>query len=236
MKTVGILGGMGPDATLLLMQKVMMGIKAEDDSSHIPLIVHQNTQVPSRIKRIIENTGADPVPVLQQMASDLEKMNCDFLAMPCNTAHFFYKEVGDSVSVPLLNMIELSAKKVFDLQLSKIGILASPAVKKVGVFEESFKRYKLTKKFSEDEDNLLKIIKDIKKGCRDKRIVENFKSQIMMLAESDCDGILIACTELSLLKNHVPKSLICLDSLDCLVERIISMAVSDSMNEISDPK
>ena len=93
MKTVGILGGMGPEATVLLMQKIIAGVKAEDDRHHIPMIIHQNTQVPSRIKRLIEGNGDDPGPILKQMALDLQNMKCDFLAMPCNTAHYYHRKI-----------------------------------------------------------------------------------------------------------------------------------------------
>ena len=72
MKTVGILGGMGPEATILLMQKCLDAIDAKDDADHIPLIVHQNPQVPSRIAALIEGTGDDPAPVLKAMANDLK--------------------------------------------------------------------------------------------------------------------------------------------------------------------
>ena len=71
MRPVGILGGMGPEATILLMQKVLAAVPARDDADHVPLIVHQNPQVPSRIAALIEGTGANPTPVLEQMARDL---------------------------------------------------------------------------------------------------------------------------------------------------------------------
>ena len=68
MRTVGILGGMGPEATVLLMQRLLAAVPARDDADHIPLIVHQNPAVPSRIKRLIEGVGDDPGPVLAAMA------------------------------------------------------------------------------------------------------------------------------------------------------------------------
>ncbi len=86
-RTVGILGGMGPEATVLLMQKVIAAVPARDDSDHVPLIVDQNSQVPSRIRRLIEGVGEDPAPVLAAMARRLEAAGAEALAMPCNTAH-----------------------------------------------------------------------------------------------------------------------------------------------------
>ncbi len=224
MKRVGILGGMGPDATVLLMKKIVDGIEAEDDRDHIPLIVHQNTQVPSRIERILEGGRDDPVPILQRMAIDLEYMKCDFLAMPCNTAHFYYDQISEKVSIPVLNMIELSTQSLVELGLSKIGILASPALKKIGIFEKSFEKHQLQSKFIEDDSEMLNLIKVIKRGFLGNNTINDFKSLVATLANSDCEGILIACTELSLLKEYVPESLPCLDSLDCLIDHIILKA------------
>ena len=85
MRRVGILGGMGPQATILIMQKLIACVSAEDDSDHIPLIVDQNPQVPSRIAHLIEGMGADPGPVLAGMARRLVAAGAEALAMPCNT-------------------------------------------------------------------------------------------------------------------------------------------------------
>ena len=233
MKRVGILGGMGPDATILLMQKIINGIEAEDDSNHIPLIVHQNTQVPSRIKRIFEENGVDPSPVLKKMAKELQDMSCDFLAMPCNTAHYYYSDICENITIPLLNMIELSAKKLAEQKLYKVGVLASPAVKKIGIFDKSFKKFELEIAFSKDDKAMLNIIKVIKKGSLDKLAIENFKSQISKLIDLQCDGILIACTELSFLRDYIPPSMPSVDSLDCLVEKIISMAMDTEIVKVS---
>jgi aspartate racemase len=89
MKPVGILGGMGPEATVHLMQMVIDAVAARDDADHVPLIVHQNPAVPSRIRRLIDGTGDDPGPVLAQMARDLAAAGAVALAMPCNTAHAY---------------------------------------------------------------------------------------------------------------------------------------------------
>src|SRR6056297_774062 len=114
MKPVGILGGMGPEATILLMQKVLAAVPAQDDADHVPLIVHQNPLVPSRIKALIEGNGPDPMPVLMSMAQDLERAGAQALAMPCNTAHHYALAVANATSLPFLNMIELTARHLAD--------------------------------------------------------------------------------------------------------------------------
>src|ERR1700723_1217369 len=95
-RRVGILGGMGPEATVLLMRKVIAAVPAKDDRDHVSLIVDQNSQVPSRIKHLVESTGEDPGPVLAEMAKRLERSGAKALAMPCNTAHHYAADIAAS--------------------------------------------------------------------------------------------------------------------------------------------
>jgi aspartate racemase len=225
MKTVGILGGMGPEATVLLMQKVINSVDAKDDGHHIPMVVHQNTQVPSRILRILESEGEDPSPILQRMALDLQNLQCDFLAMPCNTAHYYHSTIAKTVRIPLLNMIELSVQQLSQGDLKKIGILASPAVKAVGVFDKSFEKRGLKFQFSINDSNMLNMIKNIKRGKVGPSVIDAFSFESSQLLNAGCDALLIACTELSLLRKYLPPSVICVDSLDSLTEKIVSLAI-----------
>ncbi len=230
MKKVGILGGMGPQATVLLMQKIIDAIDAIDDNEHIPLIVHQNTQVPSRIKAIVNGTGVHPANALKNMAVDLEKMGCELLAMPCNTAHSYYSEISSTVSVPLLNMIDLSLVALTEKKYKKIGILASPAVKKVGLFNPYLDRYGLEGVFSENTNLMLGIITEIKKGKLDSDLIKAFISQVSEMVKKGCDGLLIACTELSLLSNHI-RVIDFIDTIDCLTQEIVQLATKEKENE-----
>ena len=109
LRRVGILGGMGPEATVLLMRKVLDAVKARDDADHIPLIVDQNPQVPSRIAFLIEKRGEDPAPVLAAMARQLQDAGAEALAMPCNTAHHFVPAICAATTVPFLDMVAAAA-------------------------------------------------------------------------------------------------------------------------------
>jgi len=135
MKTVGILGGMGPEATVLLMQRLLMAVDAHDDADHIPLIVHQNPAVPSRIKRLIEGRGEDPGPVLAQMARNLHVAGAEALAMPCNSAHACAPQTISATPLPFLDM---RAAIVAALQPGRVAMLASPAVRMTGEFDSAF--------------------------------------------------------------------------------------------------
>ena len=140
--TIGVLGGMGPEATILFMQKMVAAVQADDDADHVPLIVHNNTQVPSRIKMLINGDGADPAPVLAEMARGLEQAGAEALAMPCNTAHVCAPAIVDAVSVPFLDMVELAAGKARDMAGSgaRVGLLGSPALEQTDVFRQPLQR------------------------------------------------------------------------------------------------
>jgi aspartate racemase len=118
--TIGILGGLGPEATMLLQRKVMDAVPGRDDRDHIPLLIDMNPQVPSRIAHLIEGTGEDPSPTLVAMARRLENAGCFALAMPCNTAHYYVGAITGAVKIPLLNMIDLAAEHAMLVAIRQI--------------------------------------------------------------------------------------------------------------------
>lgn len=212
MRAVGILGGMGPEATVLLMQKVLAAVPAQDDADHVPLIVHQNPQVPSRIAALIEGTGTDPAPILRQMARDLKAAGAEALAMPCNTAHHYSPDLADE-GLPFLDMIEATAARLE----GRVGMLASPAVRKTGVFEAAFAARGIEAVWAEEEA-LLALIRAVKSGDGDsaelRRIAEHLK-------QAGAERLLVACTELSLMSDAL-EGLDWLDSLDALTDEIVA--------------
>jgi len=111
-KSVGVIGGMGPEATVDLMRRVIKATPAHDDSDHIRMIVDNNPTVPSRIKAVIEGIGESPAPILVQMGSKLEAYGADFLVIPCNTAHYYLNDIRSAVSIPVIDMIELTVDAV----------------------------------------------------------------------------------------------------------------------------
>jgi len=130
---------MGPEATNLLMSRIIEMKPAEDDSDHVPMLIDNNKQVPSRIKANIEKTGEDPGAVIVAMARRLAEAGVEVLAMPCNTAHHYARLLREAVSIPLLNMIDLTADHISHIcgstnssAVVRTGILASSAIEITG--------------------------------------------------------------------------------------------------------
>lgn len=228
-RVVGILGGMGPEATVLLMSRIIAMTPANDDADHVPLLVDHNPQVPSRIKALIEGDGEDPGPVLAGMARRLTGLGAEALAMPCNTAHVYLPAIRAASPLPFLDMIDLTAAELAGAELParRVGMLASPAVRQVGLFERAFAARGLTPIFPERQADLLTAIRALK---RDASSAEA-KAIQMQIAEdllaAGADVLLIACTELSLIHDAVPAGARVVDALDVLAAAITTFSRGD---------
>ncbi len=233
MKTVGILGGMGPQATVLLMQKIIAATPARDDSDHVPLLVDQNTQVPSRLRHLLDHAGDDPGPVLAAMAVRLQAAGADALAMPCNTAHHYLPAICRATTVPFLDMVALSVTHAAGLlgQSGIVGILASPAVRRTGLFDGPFAHRGVTPVYAKDEDATLAAIRSLKaKGANDGARACLTAASADLLAQG-ASVQMIACTEFSLIPEAIAKGVIAFDTLDLLVQAIIAFATQPGKSQ-----
>jgi aspartate racemase len=227
-RVVGILGGMGPEATVLLMQKVIAAVPARDDADHVPLVVDQNSQVPSRIKRLIEGTGEDPAPVLAAMARRLERAGAQALAMPCNTAHHYADVIRRAAHVPLLDMVALSVAKAKALggEGAPVGILASPAVRRVGLFDGPMAAAGLKPLYAADEDTTLRAIRSIKANGPTDAARVALKAASAELLSRGAHVQMVACTEFSLIADAVAEGVTAFDTLDALVDEIVAFSLT----------
>lgn len=227
-KTVGILGGMGPEATVDLMHRVIKATPATDDCDHIHLVVDNNPQVPSRIKALIEKTGQDPLPCLQDMARKLEAWGVDFLAMPCNTAHYYHAQIQSAVGIPVLDMIEVSVANILSLspKVQAIGLLASTAVLNLGLYDRAFGVQSITALHPDTElqNRLMQAIQKIKTGRYGEGEQKALQYAADNLVHKDAAALLIACTELSILAQGLQSAIPCRDASQMLAEAIVQEA------------
>jgi aspartate racemase len=227
-RRIGILGGMGPEATVLLMQRLIAATPATDDADHIPLIVDQNPQVPSRIAYLIEGRGDDPGPVLAAMARRLQDAGAEALAMPCNTAHHFAPAIRAAVNIPFIDMVALSVGRAAALagRGGRVGILASPAVRRVGLFDAPCASAGLTPVYAADEVATLATIRRIKSEGATDATRAGLAVASAALQDQGVAVHMIACTEFSLVADAIIPGIRSFDTLDCLVEAMIAFATS----------
>ena len=103
-RIIGILGGMGPEATVDLFREITRLTPAEKDQDHVPVLVYSNSKIPDRTTAMLEG-GEDPMPALIESARVLERAGAGVLVIPCNTAHYYLPELQKKVGIPILNMI-----------------------------------------------------------------------------------------------------------------------------------
>jgi len=227
-KTVGILGGMGPEATVDLMQRIIRLTPALDDADHIRCIVDNNPKVPSRIKAIIEGDGEDPGPCMADMGRRLEAWGADFLTIACNTAHYYYDAVQQAVNIPVINLIDLVAGYVITNfpEQNKVGILASPAVAMTGLYTKRFVRLGIEDVWPDPDhqEHLLGIIKAIKQGDTGSRVRGGYAQVCENLKRKGAAIAIVACTELSALGEKLPIQSV--DAAEILALEIVQVATN----------
>ncbi len=205
MRTIGVLGGMGPEATVLFQSRLIAAVPAADDADHVPLLIDMNPQVPSRIAHLIDGTGPDPAPTLAAMAARLEAAGARALAMPCNTAHHYAPAIRAAASVPLIDMVALSAARC----AGRTGLLASPAMRRVGVWERALD----DTLWPEDEGAMLAAIRAVKRGDPAAARAP-LAAAAAELRAGGAETVLIACSEFSAIADEAAGAL---DTLDVLV-------------------
>jgi aspartate racemase len=228
---VGVLGGMGPAATIDLMRRVMAATPAGDDADHVHLLVDQNPKVPSRIKALIERSGPSPADELVRMARSLEAAGATMLAIACNSAHAYAGEIAAAVSIPLLDMVALTAGEIAGrpLRNRRVGMLASTAVLQLGLYERAFEASGVETRYPapDEQEQVLDLIKAVKAGGT-VELHDDFNRLARRLLADDLDLLVVACTELSLLVDGLDAGIPMIDALDVLVRAIVDRARTPS--------
>lgn len=198
MKTIGIIGGMGPLATADLFQKIIMLTDAGCDNDHIHIVIDNNTEIPDRTDCILHG-GRSPVKYLVQSAVKLQCMGADALVMPCNTAHYFYDEITKFIDIPLISMIEETAKEVARLSGpdSKTGLLGTEGTCRAGVYDKVFQKYHLDllKPSEADQKYVTELIYGIKAGREDLNTADILRV-MDHLRQQGAKTFILGCTEL----------------------------------------
>ena len=199
-KVLGILGGLGPLATVYFADLVIRLTDAASDQDHIPMLISNNPLIPDRTGYILDNSKPNPLPPMIGDAKKLEAMGADFIAIPCNTAHYFYDEIQHSVAIPVVNMVEEAVRHTAHCvdRVKKVGVLATSGTIAVGIYERMLARFGLeyAAPAESDQTALMDIIyKQVKAGR--KADTEAFFGIVSRMKDAGCDAVILACTELS---------------------------------------
>ncbi|MEA2021957.1 MAG: amino acid racemase [Candidatus Caldatribacteriota bacterium] len=202
-KIIGILGGMGPETTVDLFYRIIKFTPAKKDQEHLRIIIDNNPKIPDRTAAIL-GVGEDPVAVLQETAKNLEKAGADFIIIPCNTAHYFLPQIQKSVNIPLLNMIEETAKEISrkrNPQIKKVGLLASIGIYETKIYTKHFEKYdiKVISPEKKDKEEVKRIIYAVKAGDLSGNIKNDILNITRKLIDRGAEAIITGCTEIPLI-------------------------------------
>ncbi len=221
MKTLGIIGGLGPMATAYLLQLIIEMTDAKTDQEHLDVIVFDRPRVPDRTAHILDPQKPSPLPSMRETARTLEKLGAGVLCAPCVTSHYFYRELSGCVQIPFLNMVEEIARELKAAGKRKAGIMATTGTVHTGLFQRALEQEGLAAALPSEEGQKLVmslIYDDIKAGKP--ADPEKFRKVREELFGAGCDSIILGCTELSLIKkNGLGPGY--LDALEVLAKRCV---------------
>ncbi len=219
---LGVLGGMGPQATCLFYQMVIDHTQAKTDQEHIPTLILSDTGMPDRTAALLSGDDGAVKERLVRDAGLLEDWGAAVLAIPCNTSHAFLPYLQSRVSVPIVDMIAETARELKDLGGRRVGVLATDGTVRMGLYHAALKRAGMEAVSPPPEVQALVmeiIYGRVKQGRDPDR--EQFAAIEGTLRDMGCDRAVLGCTELSVCKRSLGLSEFYLDAMDVLARRCV---------------
>jgi aspartate racemase len=224
---IGVLGGMGPQATADFLAKLAQATPAAREQDHLRVLVDSNAKVPDR-NDAIAGTGASPAPVLARMAAGLERAGAGLLVMACNTAHAFAPAVREAVRIPFVSIVEEAcdacARQVPGAR--SVGLLAAPGCLQAGLYQSALAARGMQALVPDPSQQavLNRLIYDIKLDVPHAQL----RPQMRLLAEAltgrGADVLIAACTEVPLVLDQRDVRCPLVDATRNLAERCVRYA------------
>ena len=229
-KIIGVLGGMGPDATVDFMSKVIALTPADKDQDHIHMIVDHNPGVPNRQAAILGD-GADPGPELAAMAARLEAAGADYLVIPCNTAYVFKGAVTSASSLPLISIIDVTVADAVTRDAKSVGVLATDGCLDAGVYQDALTKAGLTPVLPTEAEieQFMTLCHRIKAGYQGERVARDMAGLAKALVDRGADAVIAGCTEIPLVLKQSALDVPLISSTDVLATATVALARGDQL-------
>ena len=230
MRTIGVLGGMGPAAGADFYARVVSAHGGGRDQDHPPCIFYSATQVPDRTAHLLGD-GPDPSAALADAAGLVEKSGADFIAIPCNSAHAFLAAIRAAVAVPVLDMISLAVAAAVERvpEATRVGVLAADGTVLVGLYDEPLERAARASVYPDPavQEEVMAAIRDVKSGATtvgqggsDSRFVAATRH----LAERGAGCVIMGCSEVPLALAAADCPVPAIDANQVLVDATLELA------------
>lgn len=219
---LGVLGGMGPQATNTFYQRIIDRTQAECDQEHLRVLIWSDAKIPDRTAGILGGHEEEVYQALLSGAQLLERAGCTHLAIPCNTSHYFADRLTAEIGIPLIHMPRETVRACREAGLHRIGILATDGTVRTGIYQRALEAEGLLPHLLPDDlqRQVMSIIYDeIKRGETGSR--EKFALIDDHLRAAGCDGAILGCTELSVYRAMHGLPPFYLDAMEILAEQSI---------------
>jgi len=218
---------MGPEATIDLFSKIVKTTPAQCDQEHLRVIIDCNPKIPDRLKAIFER-GENPGPALVATAKNLVQAGAQLLLIPCNAAHYYHGEIVQSVSIPVLHMLEETAaycqRRLPEVRV--FGLMAATSTIELGLYSRAFEgiQKKILVPPPKEQEKVMRCIYEIKAG----RLGISVKNELLRVAADlsaeGAQAIILGCTEIPLVLRDGDLKIPFIDPTQVLAEKAVALA------------
>jgi aspartate racemase len=232
-KVVGILGGMGPEATANFLAKVIALTPAQRDQDHLRIIIDNNPKIPDRTEAILTKDKS-LFPILVETAKNLEKADADFIVIPCNTVHYFYEDLVTEISVPILHMMSevVHAVSASLPGCKRLGLIATTGTVASNLYQKQFRKLEVEVIVPDPQyqakimDAILRIKASHVRGRARREIIKAAN----LLIEREAQALVLGCTDIPLVVKVSDFPVPVFDSTEILAKATVKFARSDTMS------
>lgn len=224
-KTVGVIGGLGPLATLDFFDRVLRRTRAYREQDHLRLIIDNNTKVPDRNAHL-RGEGPSPGPALAASAKGLELAGAELIVMACNTTHAWESDIRAAISTPFLSIIDVTTEAVVNMGAETVGVMAVDACLTMELYQKSLAKagVKPVLLVPDSQRTFMELIYRIKSGDSGDTVKRAMATLARRLEAQGAEAIIAGCTEIPIVLTADDLDGELVSSTDVLVERTILAA------------
>ena len=224
-RVVGILGGMGPAATVYFYQRIINQTQANKDQDHIPVLIYSNTQIPDRMTCILsEDFEAIEASFIDSVKA-IERGGAECLSIPCNTAHYFSDLIEKHLSIPFFHLVKETATVLSDAKHKTVGLLGTTGTVKTRLYHDPLEASGITCLTPTEalQEQVQATITAVKAGNITPELSDTLKTIGQTLLDQGAEKLILGCTELPLLVDTDTHP-IYIDPMEVLADRVIGFS------------
>lgn len=225
-KLIGIIGGMGPEATVDFYMRIIKETRIVEEQDHFRVIIDSNPKIPDRTEAILGN-GESPLGAMVESGKNLEKLGVDICCIPCITAHYFIEELQKELSFEILNAIEevdIYLKENFP-KVKNVGVMGTSGTRKTKLFDKYLSDYNIIYSSEKvQEEKVMEGIygdKGIKMGYLEGKPLEYLREAAIELINKKAEIVILACTEIPLVLKQEHLQIPIINPMDVLAKKVV---------------